>query len=392
MRQSFARHRLSRARRKQADTRRQNLRHARLAEVLEQRSLLSIKPLVIDINLVNGTNVFTSTASTPGINITNSLLDPNNDGISDYDDLVIGVSQSANFESTIISGAGIGIRINLSNLSGLNHISIDNVFITAGASQQGISITLDNVALQSLAVDQTNVTPASTGTGGVGLDINLKNMASTTGLDVSVQNSNIRSGSASLNGVNVTLESVSKATHVGELTLSDSTVEGYSVSTSANSTLYATIDQANVQNSRVQDGAANPAARGITYTLNRTTVGDLRIEKNLNLRNVAVSTTNSPLGSVSISNNANFNVGGFAATDSNRNAISINATSTNAAGTQALRCHQPSDPGQHDYRKPCEYHNGEWRCVEFGGQQLGKLCDPQRWCHDFQQHNPGSVE
>lgn len=334
VRQSFARHRLSRARRKQADTRRQNLRHARLAEVLEQRSLLSIKPLVIDINLVNGTNVFTSTASTPGINITNSLLDPNNDGISDYDDLVIGVSQSANFESTIISGAGIGIRINLSNLSGLNHISIDNVFITAGASQQGISITLDNVALQSLAVDQTNVTPASTGTGGVGLDINLKNMASTTGLDVSVQNSNIRSGSASLNGVNVTLESVSKATHVGELTLSDSTVEGYSVSTSANSTLYATIDQANVQNSRVQDGAANPAARGITYTLNRTTVGDLRIEKNLNLRNVAVSTTNSPLGSVSISNNANFNVGGFAATDSNRNAISINATSTNAAGTQ----------------------------------------------------------
>src|SRR6185436_13628088 len=142
VRQSFTRHRLSRARRKQADNRRQNLRHARLAEVLEQRALLSIKPLVIDINPVTGTNVFTSTASTPGISITNSLLDPNNDGISDYDDLLIGVSQSANFESTVISGAGIGIRINLSNLTGLNHIAIDNVFITAGANQQGISITL----------------------------------------------------------------------------------------------------------------------------------------------------------------------------------------------------------------------------------------------------------
>lgn len=334
VRQSFARHRWSRARRKQAELRRQNLRHSRLAEVLEQRSLLSIKPLVIDINPVTGTNVFTSTASTPGINITNSLLDSNNDGISDYDDLLIGVSQSANFESTVISGAGIGIRINLSNLTGLNHIAIDNVFITAGANQQGISITLDNVALQSLAVDQTNVAPAATGTGGVGLDINLKNMSSTAGLDVSVQNSNIRSGSSSLSGVNVSLESVSKATHIGELTLSDSTVEGYSVTTSSNSLLYATIDQASVRNNRIQDGAANPSARGVTYNLNRTTVGDLRVEDNIRLRNVAVTTTNSPLKAVSVSDNLNFDVVGFAATDPIRDAIRISATSTNDAGTQ----------------------------------------------------------
>ncbi len=332
LRQSFTRHRLSRARRKQSDARRQNLRHARLAEVLEERSLLSIRPLVIDINPVTGTNVFTSTASTPGISITNSLLDPNNDGISDYDDLVIGVSQSANFESTVISGAGVGIRINLSNLTGLNHISIDNVFITAGANQQGISITLDNVALQSLAVDQTNVTP--TGTGGTGLDIGLKNMSSTTGVDVSIQNSNIRSGSTNFSGVNVTLESVSKPTHIGELTLSDSTVEGYSVVTSVNSILYAAIDQASVRNSRIQNGAANPSARGITYTLNRTTVGDLRVEENINLRNVAITTTDSPLSTVSISNNPNFNVAGFAVTDTIRDAIRINATSTNAVGTQ----------------------------------------------------------
>ncbi len=332
LRQSFTRHRLSRARRKQADSRRQNLRHARLAEVLEERSLLSIRPLVIDINPVTGTNVFTSTASTPGISITNSLLDPNNDGVSDYDDLVIGVSQSSTFEETRISGTGIGIRINLSNLTGLNHISIDNVFITAGANQQGISVTLDNVALQSLAVDQINVTPA--GTGGTGLEINLKNMASTTGVDVSVQNSNIRSGSTNFSGVNITLESVSKATHVGELTLSDSTVEGYSVNTSANSILYSAIDQASVRNSRIQNGAANPSARGITYTLNRTTVVDLRVEENINLRNVAVTTTNSPLSTVSISNNPSFDVSGFVVTDTVRDAILINATSTNAAGTQ----------------------------------------------------------
>ena len=333
VRQSFTRHRWSRARRLQAESRRQNLRHARLAEVLEERSLMSIKPLVIDINAVTGTNVFTSTASTPGINITNSLLDPNNDGISDYDDLLIGVSQSALFESTVISGAGVGIRINLSNLVGLNHIAIDNVSITAGANQQGISITLDNVALQSLAIDQTNVTPAA-GTGASGLDINLKNMSSTTGIDVSVQNSNIRSGSANFNGVNVTLESVSKATHIGELTLSDSTVEGFAVSTSANSILYATIDQASARNNRIQDGAANPNARGISYTLNRTTVGDLRIEDNLSLRNVAITATNSPLRNVSISDNANFNVAGFVATDTIRDAIRVSATSTNAVGTQ----------------------------------------------------------
>lgn len=305
-----------------------------MVEILEERSLLSIKPLVIDINPLTGTNVFTSSASTPGINITNSLLDPNNDGISDYDDLLIGVSQSSTFDSTVIGGAGIGIRINLSNLTGLNHIAIDNVIITAGANQQGISITLDNVALQSLAVDQTTVTPAATGTGGIGLDINLKNMASTNGIDVSVQNSNIRSGSTSLSGVNISLESVSRATHLGELTLSDSTVEGYSVATSANSLLYATIDQANVRNSRIQDGAVIPNTRGITYTLNRTTVGDLRVENNLSLRNVAVTTTDSPLRTASISDNSNFNVSGFTATDTIRDAIRINATSTNVLGTQ----------------------------------------------------------
>lgn len=336
LRQSFTRHRLSRARRKQADARRKlkSSRQLHLAEILEERSLLSIRPLVIDINALTGTNVFTSTASTPGINITNSLLDPNNDGISDYDDLLIGASQSSTFDSTIITGAGIGIRINLSNLTGLNHITIDNVFITAGANQQGISITLDNVALQSLAVDQTNVTPAATGTGGVGLDINLKNMASTTGLDVSVQNSNIRSGNANLSGVNVTLESVSRPTHVGELTLADSTVEGFSVVTSANSTLYAAIDQASVRNSRIQDGAANPNARGVTYSLNRTNIGDLRVEDNIRLRNVAVTTIDSPLQAISISDNPNFDVSGFVATDLIRDAIRVNATSTNLGGTQ----------------------------------------------------------
>ena len=334
LRQSFTRHRMGRARRKQADARRQDQRHARMVEVLEERSLLSIRPLVIDINTVTGTNVFTSSASTPGISITNSLLDPNNDGVSDYEDLVIGVSQSALFESTVINGTGIGIRINLSNLTGLNHITIDNVVINAGANQQGISITLDNVALQSLNVDQTNVIPAANSTGAAGLDINLKNMASTTGLDVSVQNSNIRSGSTGFSGVNVTLESVSKATHIGELTLSDSTVEGYSVATSANSVLYAAIDQASVRNSRIQDGAANPNARGITYNLNRTTVNDLRVEDNLRLRNVAVTTTNSPLKSVSVSDNLNFDVAGFAVADTIRDAIRINAISTIDVGTQ----------------------------------------------------------
>lgn len=333
LRQSFTRRRLGLVRRKRAEFIQQTARQVRLAEVLEERTLLSIKPLVIDINTVTGTNVFTSTASTPGINITNSTLDPNNDGISDYDDLVIGVSESSTFDRTFITGAGIGIRINLSNLTGLNHITIDNVVISAGAGLQGVSVTLDNVALQSLAVDQTTISPTS-GTLASGLDINLKNMNLTTGVDVSIQNSSIRTGSASANGVNVTLESVSQAVHVGELTLTDSTVEGFNVATSANSTLYATIDQVSARNNRIQDGSANPAARGMTYTLNRTNVGDLRVEDNLNLRNVAVITTDSPLNSVSISDNVNFDVRGFVATDTIRDAIRINATSTNAVGTQ----------------------------------------------------------
>ena len=72
--------------------------------------------------LVIDTPALTSTAALPAINISNATLDTNSDGISDYDNLVI--------ESSVITGTGIGIRINLSNLSGLNHITIDNVSVT----------------------------------------------------------------------------------------------------------------------------------------------------------------------------------------------------------------------------------------------------------------------
>ena len=146
LRQSFSRRRaLSRVRRHAGNTSSVSPRKLSVAEVLEERSLLTA--------LVFDNTTFTSTAATPGINITNSTLDANNDGISDYDNLVIASSDVP----IVVSGTGIGIRINLTNLTGLNHITIENVTVTGGAASQGISVFLNNVALQSLTVDQATV-------------------------------------------------------------------------------------------------------------------------------------------------------------------------------------------------------------------------------------------
>lgn len=317
LRQSFSRRRtLSRVRRNAGATSSIAHRKACIAEVLEDRSLLAA--------LVFDSATFNSTASTPGINITNSTLDANNDGISDFDNLVIASSSDL---PIIVSGGGIGIRINLSNLTGLNHITIDNVTVTAGAGFQGISVFLNNVGIQSLTVDQATVTSTNAN----GIDFNLQNIETTGGAAVTFRDTTVRSANAI--GVQVTLGSTTKNTHLSALTFADSTLEGIGVTSTAGATFQTLVDQTSVRNTRVQDGAANPNARSITYNLTRTAVGDFRVEANPLLRGVSVTTTDSPLKAVTIADNANINLGAAGATDG----IRLSATTTSSAAGTALQ-------------------------------------------------------
>src|SRR5712691_4577187 len=281
---------LPRARRSTGSARPLSASQVHLPESLEERTLLSA--LVIDAPTA------VSTTTTPGINITNSTLDANNDGISDFDNLVIASSDVP----ISVTGTGIGIKINLSGLTGLDHITIENVTVTGGASFQGIDIDLNNVRIESLTVDQTTVTT----TNADGININLQNIGTTGGADVTVKDSTVRSTGAAATGVNVILGSTSAATHLDALTFADSTIQGIGVTSTATAPLQTLIDQAVVKNARVQD-AANVAA-GITYYLTRTTVDDLRVEDNPHFRNLNITATNSPLHAVTIDNNTNIDL------------------------------------------------------------------------------------
>lgn len=313
---------LSRARRQTGLQSSPTMSHVRMAEALEERTLLTA--LVIDAA------TFTSTAGTPGVNIINSTLDANSDGVSDYDNLVIASSD----QPIVVSGAGIGIKINLSNLTGLKHITIDNVQITGGASSQGIDIDINNVALESLTVDQVTVTTTNAN----GIDINLQNIGTAVGADVTVKDSTVRStGVVAANtpatGLLVTLGSTTKNTHLNSLTFADSTVQGIGVVSTAGNAFQTLVDQAAAKNNRVQD--VNGIVSGITYNFTRTTVGDLRVDDNLRFRNLAITATNSPLGTVggvTIDNNTGIDLSAITATTTG---ISLTATSTNAVG--ALR-------------------------------------------------------
>ncbi|MCX7420271.1 MAG: right-handed parallel beta-helix repeat-containing protein, partial [Planctomycetia bacterium] len=310
---------LNRARRSAGQPWSPTTSQVRMAETLEERTLLTA--LVIDSNTFG---------STPGvnINITNASLDANSDGVSDYDNLVIASSDLP----IVIGPAGVGIRINLSNLTGLRNITIDNVTITAGAGLQGIDIDINNILLESLTVDQVTVNTTNAN----GIDINLQNIGTVAGADVTVKDSTVRStGVVAANtpatGVLVTLGSTTKTTHLNSLTIADSTVQGIGVVSTANTGFQTLVDQSAAKNNRVQD--VNGVASPITYNFTRTTVGDLRVDDNLLFRNVSIAATNSPLGTVggvTIDNNTNIDLTAIGATTTG---ISLTATSTNAVGT-----------------------------------------------------------
>src|SRR5439155_18634046 len=97
------------------------------------------------------------------------------------------------------------------------------------------------------------------------------------------------------------------------------------------SSLQTLIDQTAVKNVRVQDVAG--IASGITYSLTRTTVDDLRVADNPHFRNLNITATNSPLHAVTIDNNTNIDLTSNTVA-AGTTGIAITATSNSFATSQ----------------------------------------------------------
>ncbi len=144
-----------RGRRRGMDWQRQALhgfagRRFRLSEVLEDRMLLTA--FVVDQQLAN--------ATTGPINITNTTIDVDSDGLPEFDSIII---DAVSFDGI----GGRGININLSGLT-LTQIAVHDTTIS-GTQGIGINISLNDVRLDSLSIEGSSINSAIGG----GVDISL---------------------------------------------------------------------------------------------------------------------------------------------------------------------------------------------------------------------------
>ncbi|NQV25260.1 MAG: hypothetical protein HQ518_12930, partial [Rhodopirellula sp.] len=178
-------------------------RRSRNTEQLEDRMLLTA--FVVDQQFVD--------ANSGSINISNSTIDIDSDGIPEFDSIV--------FNDARIGGTGgVGINVNLSDLV-LSRIVFQGVQLgdqaTGDNQTSGVSITLSHVDLAAIAFDDTTI---FSGFGG-GVDINLTDVQME---ELAIYNSTITGG---LNaGVTIDVASVSRNARISELAISGSTIDG----------------------------------------------------------------------------------------------------------------------------------------------------------------------
>jgi len=125
-------------------------RNFRLSEALEDRMLLTA--FVVDQQFVN--------ATTGPINITNTTIDVDSDGMPEFDSIII---DAVSFDGI----GGRGINIDLSGLT-LTQIAVHDTTIS-GTQGTGINIALDDVRLDSLTIEGSSINSSIGG----GVDISL---------------------------------------------------------------------------------------------------------------------------------------------------------------------------------------------------------------------------
>lgn len=175
---------------------------SRVTEQLEDRMLLT--SLVFDSTNVN---------PAVGIQVSNAILDPDNDGVSNFERIVI--------DSVAFPGdGGRGVDISLSDLTGLRSIVIESLTIS-GSTGSGVDINLDNMSLDDgVVIDSSSITST---TGG-GIDISLTDVELGT---LTIFDTTVSSGPGV--GVTIDVNSVTKNSVLDGLDISDSVIDGVSI-------------------------------------------------------------------------------------------------------------------------------------------------------------------
>lgn len=175
-------------------------RRSRMTERLEERTLLTA--LVFDSTNVN---------PAAGIQVTNTLLDPDNDGVSNFDRVVV---DSVSFTTNV------GVNISLSNLEGLDEITLESLSMT-GSGTTGVNITLNNMTLEDGVVIETSEITSSTG-GGIDISLTDVELGTLTLFDTTVS-----SGPGV--GVNIDVDSVTRNSVISGFDVAQNTLDGISI-------------------------------------------------------------------------------------------------------------------------------------------------------------------
>lgn len=217
-----------------------------------------------------------------GLTLDNSVLDPDADGISEYDSVI--------FENlTIDASSGTGVTIDLDNLTFLDpethsivvpfSILFDNVAIT-GTSGNGINIELSNLLVDTIAIDSSTIT------GGVGNAFNF-DLTNVILNEFNIIDSTL-TGQAGA-GVNVALS----ASTIEETSIRRSTIDGVSIDVADGSVLRHTT----MADSTIAGTSGND---GVSVNIVDSLAEELRLTNNNSIQGVSINVDDTAAGGAAL--------------------------------------------------------------------------------------------
>ncbi|QDT44366.1 putative outer membrane protein pmp20 precursor [Gimesia alba] len=209
-----------------------------------------------------------------GLTLDNSVLDPDADGVSNFDSIILE-------DLTIDASSGSGVSIDLDNLTFSDPFSIlfDNVSVT-GTTGTGIDIELSNLLVDTIAIDSSTIT------GGVGnaFNVDLTNVILN---EFNVIDS-VLSGQAGA-GVNVAVN----ASTVEETSIRRSTIDGVSIDVSNGSVLRHTTMADNTI-------AGTSGNDGVNVNIVDSLAEELRLTNNNSIQGVSINVDDTAAGGAAL--------------------------------------------------------------------------------------------
>ncbi|QDU07870.1 choice-of-anchor Q domain-containing protein [Gimesia aquarii] len=213
---------------------------------------------------------------TPGLGVTldNSVLDPDADGVSNFDSIIF---EDLTFDAT--SGAGVSIDLDNLTFSDPFTILFDNVSISSTAGV-GIDIELSNLLVDTIAVDSSTIT------GGVGNAFNV-DLTNVTLNEFNVIDSTL-SGQL---GAGIT--AAVNASVVEETSVRRSTIDGVSIDVTNGSVLRHTTMADNTISGTSGDD-------GVSVNIIDSLAEELRLTNNNSIQGVAINVDDTAAGGAAL--------------------------------------------------------------------------------------------